>query len=175
MITSDFQRDRPKDKVLMMELSSDAAPTPDTSSAWVSEDAFGFLEPSVQKYCAGYKEFSHWGLTEIRREEWLAIKEDWQRLAAKAARANTASEYNENVWLQSDGARNVLNENFSAVRSGLPQLVSQLSDWVESAMSGRQGIFLKGIWPVTMPSNTLPRWNMNVLRKERAAPEGDVS
>jgi hypothetical protein len=145
MIIFGFQRDRPKHKGLTMELSSDASSTPHTSSAWIAEDAFSFLEPSIQKYCAGNKEFSHWGLTEIRREEWLAIKEDWQRLAAKAARANTAGEYNESVWLQSEEAKRVLNENFSAVRSGLPQLISQLSDWVESAMTGRQSIFLKGI------------------------------
>jgi hypothetical protein len=44
----------------------------------VSEDAFGFLEPSVKQHCPRYRDMSHWGMTDVRREEWVAILRDWE-------------------------------------------------------------------------------------------------
>ena len=128
-----------------MELSSTPSLEPSTSSVWVGEDAFGFLEPSISKYCAGYKEFSHWGVTEVKRQEWLAIKEEWQRLAAKLERASTPRDYNETIWLQSQEAKRELSENFDGIRSGLSPLISGLSEWIESTLATRQSIFLKGV------------------------------
>jgi hypothetical protein len=145
MINFELRCDRPKDRGLRMELSSTPTVEPSTSSVWVGEDAFGFLEPSISKYCAGYKEFSHWGVTEIRRQEWLAIKQDWHRLAAKLERASTSREYNETAWLQSQEAKRELSENFDDIKSGLSLLIPGLSEWIEGVLATQQSIFLRGV------------------------------
>jgi|HubBroStandDraft_1064217.scaffolds.fasta_scaffold58994_2 hypothetical protein len=145
MINFELQYERPKHIGLKMELSSSPSAASPASSVWVGEDAFGFLEPSVKKHCAEYREFSHWGVTEIKRGEWLAIKEDWQRLAVKLGQTDNAREYDETVWLQSDDSRRELTENFEAIRSGVPRLIQELSHWIDDTLASRQSIFLKGI------------------------------
>ena len=40
-----------------------------------------FLEPSIRKYAPQYaRRYSHWGVTEILRQEWHDIIKDWKRL-----------------------------------------------------------------------------------------------
>jgi len=145
MISLELLRDRPKNKGLKMELSSAPSAEPAASSVWVGEDAFGFLEPSINKCCADYKQFSHWGVTEIKWQEWLAIKEDWRRLASKLEEASTPHDYSETAWLPSQEAKPELSENFEAIKLGLSLLISELSGWIEGALAGGQSIFLRGI------------------------------
>jgi len=143
MINFELLRDPPKPRGLRMELSLAASSS--ESSVWVGEAAFGLLEPSVKEHCVGYKEFSHWGVTEIRREEWSEIRKDWQGLAAALERATAASDYTGRACRWSSEASREFAENFSAVRSGLLQLISELSAWIEDAMESHQSVFLRGV------------------------------
>jgi hypothetical protein len=114
-------------------------------SVWVSEDAFSFLEPAVRECCADYKQYSHWGITEIRRVEWPQLQRRWQGLADKLERASSADEYGENVWLGSDESKQDFREHFSSVKAGAVGMISELSSWIDGILAEQPSVFLKGI------------------------------
>lgn len=115
-----------------------------TGPIFVSEGAFGFLEPSVRKCCPRYTEMSHWGVTEISRAEWDAIIKDWQVLAGELGRAPAASDFTRSRFVFSDVDQD-FTEDFEAYRSGLMQLIHELSRWLENNLSSCQFIAIKGI------------------------------
>jgi hypothetical protein len=145
MIDLELRRTRPQHKGLNVELSPGRPPTSPSASAWVSEDAFGFLEPSVKRLCSNYREMSHWGVTEVRREEWLVIAEDWRRLALALDRADSPLDYADDVWLFSDEAKLEFSENFSALKIGLSKLIGDLDNWIYRTVTEHECIFIKGI------------------------------
>jgi hypothetical protein len=134
---------RPLNRGLRIELSSiDPAAS---KSVWVSEGAFGFLEPSIKTHCEGYKEMSHWGVTEIRHEEWLMILDEWRQIAAELASADTAERYTRPVWFFSDEAKKEFREHFGVFKRNLIVLIQRLSEWIAQASGAGDPILMKGI------------------------------
>jgi hypothetical protein len=130
---------------LWIGLSSERSATSPNNSVWVTEDAFGFLEPSIAKFCTEYKEFSHWGLTQINRQDCLAILEDWRQLIIELEHVENSLQYTRIVWLNSDDAKRDFRNDFSGVRSRLAGLVKDLDVWIRHALADSECIFMHGI------------------------------
>lgn len=53
----------------------------------IHEDAFWPLEPAIRRFCDRYVPDSHYGVTAISRDQWIAILAEWERLADLADHA----------------------------------------------------------------------------------------
>ncbi|MGA2600032.1 MAG: hypothetical protein ABSH09_23935 [Bryobacteraceae bacterium] len=144
-IDFELRRDRPAHTGLTIALRPEATSAVSVSPVWISENAFGFLEPRVQRRCSQYGKLSHWGVTRVCREEWFAVIEDWQRLVCELERAETPGEYNQLVWFFSEEAKLDFSDHFDQLKADLSVLINKLHEWIHSTLATHQCILIEGI------------------------------
>jgi hypothetical protein len=113
-------------------------------SVFVSEAAFGFLEPSIRKHCSRYTEMSHWGITEVDREEWLAVIAEWNLVETDLAKAVAFEDYSRPRFLFSDVAGD-FQEHFGSYREPLLALIAGLRSWFQGTLTSTASIAVKGV------------------------------
>ena len=109
---------------------------------YVSESAFIFLESSIKRHSIKYaKPYSHWGITEISRQEWNYIISDWQQLKEDVAAATNAHELG--VDLKELGRE--FNNGFEENKYALLTMIDQLIDWLHSTLRTHEQVSILGI------------------------------
>ena len=141
---------KPREKVttgLTMELSpcdANNGEMIESKSIFVSEAAFGFLEPSVEKYCSEYGTYAHWGTTRVSSEEWGFILEDWRLLAEELEHAVKPEEFTRAHFVVLDVKRD-FQKDFNSSKKALGLFINQLSAWIKQALEYCTVIVITGI------------------------------
>ncbi|HLJ86503.1 MAG TPA: hypothetical protein VKZ53_06750 [Candidatus Angelobacter sp.] len=112
---------------------------------YVSEAAFGFLEPDMRKHSSKFaRPYSHWGITEISRDEWQAILRNWNLLRQEFAMANTIEEICHIHPVGLD-RKDEFGNDFDRNKFALLKMIDELSDWVSVRLVENDQITVLGI------------------------------
>lgn len=109
---------------------------------YVSENAFIFLESSIKRHSPKYaKPYSHWGITEISRQEWNYIISDWQQLKKDVAAATNAHELG--IDLKELGRE--FDNGFDENKSALLAMIDQVIHWLHLTLRTYEQVSILGI------------------------------
>ena len=115
------------------------------TSLYVEETAFSFLEPSIRKRSVAYaRSYSHWGIMEIHREEWIDILQDWRQLGSNVTSTKTIQEFR-SLCSVSERLAIEFNEAFEINKTNLLKMIDQLIDWCRSELRSHDQICVIGI------------------------------
>ncbi len=98
------------------------------SGVYVAEDAFFFLEGCVSRHYSPYSKFGHWGVTEIRRNQWLLILQDWALVGETALSAVSPDELMDIIGTSQRLAEEMRRDFARNVRS-LAEMLNELAGW----------------------------------------------
>ncbi len=131
---------------LMMEL---VPGLPEDSSAkqrsiFISEAAFGFIEPCITACWPKYRDFGHWGTSRIPAAVWLRINE---RLTDLESSLHTLLDPDSVVGVGFIFAevRELFSKEYSSIRPELIQMIYELKEWIDKAVVGKEYITIVGV------------------------------
>jgi hypothetical protein len=111
----------------------------------VSENAFGFLEPSVAAACPAYRQpYNHWGATFIGSEYWTLILQSWDKIKQTLQVARSAEEVPDIGYIEAE-VKKEFGKNFSECKIRLAELISQMSEWLRAVLLEFDGVSILGI------------------------------
>lgn len=87
---------------------------------------------------------SHWGVTEVTRDEWLSIIEDWHGIARSLEVAATSHDFAEPRVLFSYDSED-FSQNFEVSKASLLRLFDELIAWLRHALADHTSISILGI------------------------------
>jgi hypothetical protein len=118
-------------------------PMPD-DAIHIHEDSFWLLEKGIGKRFARYKNYSHYGVTDFSRQEWLVVLDEWEHLRLKLERARLTTDLEELRTIPMY-ARKLFVRDFSRNCAGLADMIGRVSDWVRAKLSANDHLFVAGI------------------------------
>lgn len=113
-------------------------------AVYVTEDAFAILEPSIVRYCPRYRHFGHWGVTNIGKDEWLAILGDWSSAERQLSQESTVDVLTGTLLLPEEIARNIA-ASFGSSCEPLRQMLQALNAWLRSVLLRFDEVCILGI------------------------------
>jgi hypothetical protein len=112
---------------------------------FIAEKSFACIEP-ILKECSVHfsRKYSHWGVTEILRDEWSEIIPRLRTLKVKVTRASSSEELLE-FLPPSETFELEFTLHFEMNRIGLCGLIDQLLPWIERTLHEDSSISILGI------------------------------
>ena len=111
----------------------------------VSEDVFWFLEPSIQRHSVQYsRPYSHYGVTEVVREEWIEILNEWNSLKINLKSAMLTPQVGILRFIPRD-SRTRFVRDFDRNRIGPSRMISRLDDWMRTRLVDHEQVTVIGI------------------------------
>jgi hypothetical protein len=113
-------------------------------SVFVSEDAFGFVEPIITRCWPKYSGYAHWGVTTIPVYSWNEILISTKRLINSLLTAANAKDI-EGIGFLFEYVKDEFFENFTLIRHQLSSMLEELMAWLEIRMRYCEFITISGI------------------------------
>ena len=111
----------------------------------VSEDVFWLLEPSIQRHSVQYsRPYSHYGVTEVVREEWIEILNEWNSLKINLKSAMLTPQVGILRFIPRD-SRTRFVRDFDRNRIGPSRMISRLDDWMRTRLVDHEQVTVIGI------------------------------
>jgi hypothetical protein len=110
----------------------------------IGEDPFWLLEPAIKKHCARYSNMAHYGRTDIPREEWFRILDEWDRLRNQLVIALLTTDI-QTLRLVPRYARREFVRDFHRNCLKLAKMIGQLSVWMRRELQLNDHISIHGI------------------------------
>jgi hypothetical protein len=111
----------------------------------IAEGAFSFLEPGIKRHCPSYAlRYAHWGVTEISRQEWIAIFDEWERLKVNLEAARLTPHLGILRFVVKD-VRSEFVKDFDRNRVRLSRIIGRLTDWMRAELLVHEHISVLGI------------------------------
>jgi hypothetical protein len=112
---------------------------------FIAEKSFGCIEPTIKECSVLFsRKYSHWGVTEILRDEWSEIIPRLRTLKAEAAGASTPEEllkaFSPSEIIESD-----FRLHFETNRKDFCGLLDQLLPWIEQRLHEYESVSILGI------------------------------
>ena len=111
---------------------------------YLAEHAFFFVEGSVLRHSPRYRNYGHWGITEIHRKEWNLILRDLVLIAERASKTLTPEDFREVTGI-SERLEGLICGSFPASRDSLAEMLDDLSEWVREALLTIECVCVLGI------------------------------
>jgi hypothetical protein len=112
---------------------------------FIPEGAFGCIEPTIKECSAHFsRKYSHWGITEIPRDEWTEVIQMLGVLQAEAARASSPEELLKALPLP-ETMELEFKLHFEVNRNGLCNLLDQLLAWLQKTLREDNSISVLGL------------------------------
>lgn len=116
-----------------------------SGSIFISESSFACMESTIKECSAPLsKNYSHWGVTEIPRSEWVEIISRLERLRSGVL---AASSYAEALPLlpRLNFIEEAFTEDFETSKIGLSTLISNLNRWADKTLLQHDSISVLGV------------------------------
>ena len=112
---------------------------------FIVESSFGCIEPTIKECSALFSnKYSHWGVTEILKDEWSEIISRLGLLKAEAVRASSPE-----ALLKALPSSAILESEFKLQfeinRNGLRSLLDQLLPWLQKALLEHNSVSILGL------------------------------
>jgi hypothetical protein len=101
------------------------------AQVFIAEEAFGFIEPCVGAGWPAYKNYGHWGVSEIPVAVWRGIAADMEGLRSRLNEARGFEEVAEIGYL-SDITRDAFRADFARLRGRVAAFIEALLTWLKS-------------------------------------------
>ncbi|HWA93832.1 MAG TPA: hypothetical protein VG844_04460 [Terracidiphilus sp.] len=112
---------------------------------FIAENSFGCIEPTIKECSVQFsRKYSHWGVTEVLRDEWSEIIPKLKILKEEAMRASSPEELLK-VLSPSEVFESEFNLHFVMNRNGLCALIDQLLPWVEKTLHEDDSVSILGV------------------------------
>jgi hypothetical protein len=112
---------------------------------YIAERSFGCIELTIRECSVPFsRKYSHWGKTEIFRDEWSEIVPRLKVLKVAAIQASSPEELLK-VLPSSEPIKSEFRQDFEMNRSGLCDLIDQLLFWIENTLKEYHSISVLGI------------------------------
>lgn len=124
-----------------------------TSSIYVRDDAFSFIEPILKRRVANYHPYARWGVTEIQADAWLPVVADLKSLAARLA-AGEALSSADIAWVHTVDEDNGIETDADMFRqqvgngeslAALRAFLERVAEWVEDSLQQEAVLTIYGI------------------------------
>jgi hypothetical protein len=110
----------------------------------IAEDAFWFLEPGIQKHVPGYANYGHYGVTQIPREKWLRILDEWEQLRLELDVAQLNADGPVLHFIRKHTSEEFIRD-FERNRAGLSMMIANLDRWIREELENTDQMFIAGI------------------------------
>jgi hypothetical protein len=111
-------------------------------SLFFEEEAFGYLEPIIKRHVETY---DHYAFTEIKKEQWLAIVNDFDKLELQIISSKSVSDLQNQVGFIFKRGDERFSSNFDINKTALSQLFSEFSKWIRAKTNEHDSITILGI------------------------------
>jgi hypothetical protein len=111
-------------------------------SLFFEEEVFGYLEPIIQRHIENY---DHYAFTEIKKEQWLAIANDFDKLEFQLTLSKSISDFQNQVGFIFKRGDERFSSNFDINKIALSQLVSEFSKWIRAKTNEYDSITILGM------------------------------
>lgn len=111
-------------------------------SLYFSEESFGFLEPTIEKFVPKY---DHYAFTEIDRKAWLQIAEDLDAFIPRLASATSILDIENHVGFFFKSTKEQFIMNFSGSKHALLRLIQEFTLWIREKINEFDTITILGI------------------------------
>lgn len=111
-------------------------------SVFFDEEVFGYLEPILQKHVPTY---DHYAFTEIGRDKWRAIIDDFEHLRSLLSSATSVADLHGRVGFRFGGTDERFGKEFRANKGALFVLVSEFTTWLRAKVIENESITILGI------------------------------
>jgi hypothetical protein len=111
-------------------------------SLFFEEEVFSYLEPIIKRHVEAY---DHYAFTEIKKEQWLAIVNDFDKLELQLISSKSVSDLQNQVgFIFKRGDERFLS-NFDVNKVALSRLVSEFSKWIRGKTNEHDSITILGL------------------------------
>ncbi len=142
MIDYEFKKLDAVNSGLTMELYPGKRDYPlNENSIYVTENAFGFVEPLIWK---SFGKYSHWGRNSIERDLWLVINSDIRRVAVSLENSTNPEEIFE-LRFMCDEVRDEYVKTFPQSKLDLLKFMNALTNWISTELTRNSFITVFGI------------------------------
>lgn len=112
---------------------------------FIAENSFGCIEPTIKECSVQFsRKYSHWGVTEVLRDEWYEIIPRLKTLKGAVMRASNPEELRK-ALSQSEALESEFNLHFEMNRNGLCALIDQLLPWIEKTLHEDCSVSILGL------------------------------
>jgi hypothetical protein len=112
---------------------------------FIAEKSFACIEPIIKECSIPFsRKYSHWGVTEILRDEWSEIIPRLRTLKMEATRASSPEELLKSLP-SSETFESEFRLHFEMNRNGLCGLIDQLMLWIEKTLHEGNSVSILGI------------------------------
>ncbi|MGE9658201.1 hypothetical protein ACQP6C_06860 [Snodgrassella alvi] len=125
--------------------------TRSTTSKYLTEGAFSFIEGIIYEYVPKYGEYGHWGITEVNTEQWLLIKPALLRLKTRVDQAQNLKELKSDLFdfrfvcmLEDDYLKETAHK-FSKSKPLLSQMIIDFIAWIDVNIQKCGSFYIMGI------------------------------
>lgn len=118
------------------------------TSKYLTEGAFYFIEGFISEHVPKYKEFGHWGITDVNKEQWLFIKPQLLLLKDKVDAAQNLEEINHDLLnfghIFEEYLEDMIN-GFSIYKPLFSKMISDFITWIDDSMEEYGEIYILGV------------------------------
>jgi hypothetical protein len=111
-------------------------------SLFFEEEVFGYLEPIIQRHVETY---DHYAFTEIKKEQWLAIINDFDKLELQLTSSKLVSDLQDQVGFIFKRGDERFSSNFDINKIALSKLISEFSKWIRAKTNEHDSITILGM------------------------------
>jgi hypothetical protein len=111
-------------------------------SLFFEEEVFGYLEPIIKRHVETY---DHYAFTEIEKEQWLAIVNDFDKLELQLISSKSISDLQNQVSFIFKRGDERFSSNFDINKTALSQLVAEFSKWIRAKTNEHDSITILGM------------------------------
>lgn len=114
------------------------------AQVFIAEEAFGFIEPCINANWPAYKNYGHWGVSEIPVAAWRAIAAGMEGLRSRLNEARGFEEVAGLIYLF-DAIRDAFRADFARLRGQVVTFIDALLAWLKSHWDACTHITVIGI------------------------------
>jgi len=119
-----------------------------STSKYLTEDAFGFIEGIINKHIITYKHYGHWAETVLNKKEWLLIRPELLALQYKIDKAQNISEVENELFnfnfIQEECLDKVTN-GFVRYKPNLSKMITDFISWIDMNIETHGSVRIIGI------------------------------
>ncbi|WP_148715523.1 hypothetical protein [Chitinolyticbacter meiyuanensis] len=113
-------------------------------SAFVDEEAFGFLEEAIRREWPSYTKYGHWGTTVISTDAWGKIMSSWKKLSFDLMQTDSVAEI-DCIGFLFDDSKEHFEQEFTSARRGLVSLIEALVNWSAPEQGSIKEVVIRGV------------------------------